>query len=101
MNSGQDYGGHRLTSFFLSNRWVASCILVDLARTVKAHFAGIVVFEPCIHIARIQLQVCVETIIRQFLFPLKFQYPAMDQRFRIIVSKRGIPHRAIARQTFK
>ena len=53
--AGVNYGGHRLTSFFLSNRRVAFCILVDLPCTVKAHFAGIVVFEPCIHIARIQL----------------------------------------------
>ena len=50
-----DYGGHRFTFFFLSNRRVAFCILVNLPCTVKAHFAGIVVFEPCIHIARIQL----------------------------------------------
>ena len=53
--AGIDYGGHRLTSFFLSNKRVAFCVLVDLARTVEAHFAGIVVFEPCIHVARIQL----------------------------------------------
>ena len=66
--AGVNYGGHRLTSFFLSNRRVAFCILVNLPCTVKAHFAGIVVFEPCVHVARIQLQVCVETIIRQFLF---------------------------------
>ena len=58
----------RLTSFFLSNRRVAFCILVNLPCTVKAHFAGIVVFEPCVHVARIQLQVCVKAIIRQFLF---------------------------------
>ena len=45
-----NYGGHRLTSFFLSNRRVAFCILVDLPCTVKAHFAGIVVFEPCIYV---------------------------------------------------
>ena len=66
--AGIDYGGHRLTSFFLSNRRVAFCVLVDLPCTVKAHFAGIVVFEPCVHVARIQLQVCVKAIIRQFLF---------------------------------
>ena len=53
--AGVNYGGHRLTSFFLSNRRVAFCILVDLPCTVKAHFAGIVVFEPCVHVARIQL----------------------------------------------
>ena len=94
--AGVNYGGHRLTSFFLSNRRVAFCILVDLPCTVKAHFAGIVVFEPCIHIARIQLQVLVKTIIRQFLFLLKFQYPAMDQFFCVIVRKGGITHRAIA-----
>ena len=45
-----DYGGHRLTSFFLSNRRVAFCILVNLPCTVKAHFAGIVVFVPCIYV---------------------------------------------------
>ena len=55
LGSERDYGGHRLTSFFLSNRRVAFCILVDLPCTVKAHFAGIVVFEPCVHVARIQL----------------------------------------------
>ena len=70
--AGVNYGGHRLTSFFfsffLSNRRVAFCILVDLPCTVKAHFAGIVVFEPCVHIAQIQFQVRVKTIIRQFLF---------------------------------
>ena len=48
--AGVDYGGHRLTSFFLSNRRVAFCILVNLPCTVKAHFAGIVVFEPCIYV---------------------------------------------------
>ena len=36
-----------------SIRRVAFCILVDLPCTVKAHFAGIVVFEPCVHVARI------------------------------------------------
>ena len=76
--AGVNYGGHRFTSFFLSNRRVAFCILVNLPCTVKAHFAGVVVFEPCIHVARIQSQVRVETIICQFLFLLKFQYPAMD-----------------------
>ena len=53
--AGVNHGGHRLTSFFLSNRWVAFCVLVNLPCTVKAHFAGIVVFEPCVHVARIQL----------------------------------------------
>ena len=40
---------------------------------VKAHFAGIVVLEPRIHVAGIQFQVCINTIIRQmFLLEAAF-----------------------------
>ena len=52
--------------------------------------------EPRIHIAGIQLQVCINAIIRQMLLLLNLYHPAVNQLFCVIICESGISDGAIA-----